>query len=353
MSQPHAAPTVSIVIPTLDAGDMLLRCLESFGAGRDDVEVILVDNASTDDSVDRARARYPSVRVVRNETNRGYAAACNLGARDASAPFVLFLNNDATIAPGDLDTLLGAARIEKDTAVWQPVTNGIDGRLESTGDAFTWWGVFRHLDAVPDVPSAEVFATVGAAMLVRRATFEALGGFEDSYFAYNEETDLCWRVRLAGHNVRVVRDAHVVHIGSETTGQLFEPHDVRYLVFRNRIRTNLANASRRTLLRLVPQHLLACLAFAALYLVTARPRSSLAVLQAIVWPVGNRDVLAEQRRRTQALRKRTDDEVLRPEVVARYGPRTIWNHLRRAYWFERAAERARPRSDVSDSTRRN
>jgi GT2 family glycosyltransferase len=363
MSEPRAGPSdagvtpatpgVSIVIPTLDAGDMLLGCLESFDAGREDVEVILVDNASTDDSVERARARYPSIRVVRNETNRGYAAACNIGVRHATAPFVLFLNNDATITPNDLDGLLAAARRDTGTAVWQPVTDGTDGRLESTGDAFTWWGVFRHLDVVPQAPSAEVFSTVGAAMLARRTSFEALGGFEDSYFAYNEETDLCWRARLAGHDVRVVRDAHVVHIGSETTGHLFEPHDVRYLVFRNRIRTNLANASRTTLVRLVPQHLLACLAFAVLYLVTARPRSSLAVLQAIAWPVGNRDVLADQRRRSQALRTRPDTDVLRPHLVARYGPRTIWNHLRRAYWFERASERARPRSDVSDSTRRN
>jgi GT2 family glycosyltransferase len=353
MSQPRGEHCISIVIPTLDAGDMLVRCLDSFDAGRDEVEVILVDNASTDGSVDAARARYPSVRVVRNETNRGYSPACNVGAAQATAPFVLFLNNDATITPADLDTLLAAARSDGTGAVWQPVTNGVDGGVESIGDAFTWWGVFRHLDAVPDAPTADVFSTVGAAMLVRRATFEALGGFEDSYFAYNEETDLCWRARMAGHDVRVVRDAHVVHIGSETTGQLFEPHDVRYLVFRNRIRTNLANPSRATLLRLVPQHLLACLAFAVLYLVTGRPRSSLAVLQALIWPIGNRDVLGEQRHRAQALRTRPDAEVLRNDLVARYGPRTIWKHLRRAYWFERASERARPRSDVSDSTRKN
>ncbi len=346
-------PGVSIVIPTLDAGDMLLRCLASFDAGRRDIEVILVDNASTDDSVDRAAVRFPTVRVVRNATNRGYAPACNIGAHHATAPFVLFLNNDATIAPDDLRTLLVAAERDHDTAVWQPVTYGTDGRLESTGDAFTWWGVFRHLDTVPDGPSAEVFSTVGAAMLVRRSTFVSLGGFDDSYFMYNEETDLCWRARLAGHNVRVVVDARVVHIGSETTGQIFEPHAIRYFVFRNRIRTNLANASRASLLRLVPQHLLACLAFCVLYLVTGRARSALAVMQAIAWPIGNRDVLADQRRRTQALRERSDADVLRSDLTRRYGPRTIWTHLRRAYWFERASERLRLRSDVSDSTRRN
>src|SRR5688500_10336905 len=99
MSEPRTAATVSIVIPTLDAGDMLLACLESFDAGRDDLEVILVDNASTDDSVERSLARFPRIRVVRNETNRGYATPCNIGASLATSEFVLFLNNDAAIAP--------------------------------------------------------------------------------------------------------------------------------------------------------------------------------------------------------------------------------------------------------------
>jgi hypothetical protein len=351
MSDPRAAPIVSIVIPTLDGGDMLLRCLESFDAGRADLEVILVDNASTDGSVERAVSRFPDIRVVRNETNRGYAPACNIGAAQASSAYLMFLNNDAAMTSDDLQTLLDAASSEPASAIWQPVTVGTDGTLESTGDLFTWWGVFRHLDAVPQTRTAEVFSTVGAAMRVRRPVFESIGGFEDSYFAYNEETDLCWRVRLAGHAVRVVTAARVVHIGSETTGQLFEPHDVRYLVFRNRIRTNLSNASARTLARLVPQHVVACLAFALLYLVTARLRSCLAVLQALAWSVGNRDVLFEQRRRAQSHRVRADAEVIRPDLVARFGPRTIWAHLRRAYWFERASARVRP--EVSDSTRRN
>jgi N-acetylglucosaminyl-diphospho-decaprenol L-rhamnosyltransferase len=345
-------PKVSIVIPTLDAGDMLLRCVERLGADRDDLEVIVVDNASSDGSVERAAERFGTLRVVRNDINRGYAPACNIGAAHATAPFVLFLNNDALLAPDDLATLLAAAHTDDDTAIWQPVTYGTDGALESAGDRFTWWGILLHEGEPPASSdhSPEVFATVGAALLVRRSVFERLGGFEDSYFAYYEESDLCWRARLAGWAVRVVGGARVTHIGSETTGQLFEPHAVRYLSFRNRIRTNLANPAPGTLWRLLPLHALACLAFVALYLVTGRLRSAGAVLQALWWPVGNRDVWREQRERVQAIRARPDREIFSPALVARFGPRTIWRHLRRAYWFERASERG---GLVSDSTRRN
>lgn len=334
-------PAVSIVIPTLDAGDMLLRCLEDVRADRPNIEVIVVDNGSIDDSVERARARFATLRVVRNDVNRGYATACNQGAAAATAAFVLFLNNDATLSPTDLDRLLQAAAGDERTAIWQPVTVGVDGTLESTGDLFTWWGIFQHLPAVPvGTDSVEVFSTVGAALLVRKDAFDQIGGFEGSYFAYYEESDLCWRARIAGWQVRVVVGACVEHLGSETTGRVFPPHAVRYLAFRNRIRTILANASGASLLRLVPQHALACLAFAALYVFTGRLRSTAAVLQAMWWVVGNLDVVREQRERVQRIRQLPDSEVIRRDLVGSFGPRTLWRHLRRAYWFERAAERA-------------
>lgn len=345
----NETPAVSIVVPTLDAGDMLLDCLRhvlpeeslrSIQSDRPDVEVIVVDNGSTDGSVERAAEELPSLRVVRNDVNRGYATACNQGAAEATAPFVLFLNNDATLSRDDLERLLEAASADERSAIWQPVTLGVDGTLESTGDLFTWWGIFQHLPAVPPGPgTAEVFATVGAALLVRKDAFEHIGGFEGSYFAYYEESDLCWRARLAGWQVRVVVGAHVEHLGSETTGRVFPPHAVRYLAFRNRIRTIFANASAASLLRLVPQHALACLAFAALYVLTGRLRSTAAVFQAMWWGVGNRDVLREQRERVQRLRRQSDRDVIRRDLVGSFGPRVLWRHLRRAYWFEQAADR--------------
>ncbi|MEX2395010.1 MAG: glycosyltransferase family 2 protein [Actinomycetota bacterium] len=338
---------VSVVIPTLDGGRMLLDCLSSFGADRDDIEVILVDNASSDGSVDQALERFPRIKVLRNEINRGYAPACNQGAGAATQEFVLFLNNDASLDRSQLDRMLEVASGDGQTAIWQPVTYGIDGSLEATGDHFTWWGIFQHLDAPPASSGAtEVFSTVGAALLVRRDAFAALGGFEDSYFAYYEESDLCWRARLAGWDVKVIADARVSHIGSSTTGSVFEPHAVRYLAFRNRIRTNLSTPQRSSLWRIAPLHAIACLGFVLFYLVTGRPRSSASVLQAMWWSVGNRDVLAEQRRRTQALRQRSDREIFRRDLVTSFGPREIWRHLKRSYWFERASDR------VSDSRRR-
>jgi hypothetical protein len=271
----------------------------------------------------------------------------------ARADLVLFLNSDASMSPAALDHLLDVARTDTVSAIWQPVTTTPQGELESAGDRFTWWGINQHLEDVPlcrpDERSAEVFATVGAALLVRRSAFESLGGFEDSYFAYYEESDLCWRARLCGYEVRVVPGARIEHVGSATTGRIFEPHAVRYLSFRNRIRTTLSNPSAANLWRIVPLHLLACLGFVGFYAITGRFRSAAAVGQAVWWAVGNRDVWTEQRARVQSMRTRPDTDVLRSDLVGSFGPRTLWRHLRRSYWFERAAERR----EVSERTRRN
>src|SRR3954470_6143047 len=97
---------VSIVVPTLDAGDMLVRALEYVDADAPDIELIIVDNGGTDDSVERAVARFPHAYVVRHEWNTGFAPGCNSGAEAAHADFILFLNNDASLSPHDLRILV-------------------------------------------------------------------------------------------------------------------------------------------------------------------------------------------------------------------------------------------------------
>src|SRR5260221_10095455 len=105
---------------------------------------------------------------------------------------------------------------------------------------------------------------------------------------------------MAGFEVRLIKDAVVDHVGGATTARILTPQDVRYLAFRNRLRTILANASPTTLARMLPLHLLACIGFCAVYLATGRPASAASVLKALWWTVGNRDVWREQRARLQA-----------------------------------------------------
>lgn len=345
--------TVSIVIPALDGGTLLRRCVEQVDPARPHVQLIVVDNGSTDGSVETVKAKYPATTVIRNDANRGYAPACNQGAAVATGDYILFLNTDAFLEANALDALVDAAHADGSGAIWQPVNVNTEGELDSAGDLFTWWGILKHAESLTsDAPIVRVFATMGAALLVRRDAFERLGGFDESYFAYYEESDLCWRARLVGYEVGVAAGVVVEHVGGATTARIFPPEDVRYLAFRNRWRTILANAERRSRMRLVPQHALVCLAFVLLYTVTLRWRSAAAVVRATAWPIGHRDLLREQRARVQGSRTITDAELLRPELVTSFSPAAVWRHLRKNYrGWEAASERAEGLH--SQSTRKN
>src|SRR5438552_18460653 len=296
----------SIVIPTHDAGDMLLRAIETVDPAHADIELIVVDNGSTDGSVQRALARFPDAKVIRYAHNTGFAPACDAGADAARGDFILFLNTDAFLRPADFDRLIDAARIDRDGAIWQPVNIAPDGDVDSAGDLFNITGIFPHVREAPSSELVSIFATKGAAMLVRTDVFRELGGFHADYFAYFEESDLCWRARLLAYEVRLVTDASVDHVGGATTARILSPEDIRYLSFRNRIRTVLSNAAAPTLVRMVPAHLAACLGFAFLYVVTGRPRSAASVAKALWWAVTNGDVWRAQRAKVQAARRADD-----------------------------------------------
>jgi GT2 family glycosyltransferase len=338
----------SIVVATHNAGDMLLDALACVGADRPDVELILVDNGSTDASVDRVAQRYPSATIVRNARNTGYAPAYNQGVAHATGDYALLLNTDAFIEPDEMTKLVRAAKGDPDGAIWQPVNLDDTGAIDSAGDLFSYTGLFVHATQIPDEPLRSIFATKGAALLVRTEAFRELGGFHDDYFAYFEESDLCWRARMAGYEVRLVSSARVRHIGGETTARILAPDVIRYLAFRNRFRTILANAAPRTLLRMVPLHLAACLGFVLVYLATGRPRSAASVGKALWWAVGNADVWREQRANVQASRRLDEADVLRADIRGRFRPGVALRHARgNLFRWEKAAARSAPDTEKS------
>ena len=317
---------MSVVIPTHNGGPMLVDCVRHLKATEGSLELILVDNASDDESIARTVDLVPTARVVRNDVNQGFAGACNQGAAIANGEFVLFLNNDALFDGDNLGRLLTAAASDHDGAIWQPINLRPDGSIEFAGDLFTWSGFFLHLDGLPSTTS--VFSTKAACLLVRRSALEALGGFREDYFAYFEESDLCWRARMAGWEVRVVPESTVVHLGGVTTSRILTPAEARYLSFRNRLRTIVANASAASLCRILPLHLLGCLGFLALFVVTGRLRSVASIVAAVAWPFRNPALMRSQRASSQRGRTLADRDVLRLELVAPLRPRIIFRHLR-------------------------
>ncbi len=221
-----STPRVTIIIVNYNAGDRLRRCLDCLAAQTfQDFETILVDNRSTDNSLEHARrARFHTI-IDEAETNLGFAAANNRAAKTAKGEWLAFLNPDAYPEPGWLAALLAAAERhpEADAFGSAQIDAAHPEQLDGAGDAYHFSGIpYRGHHGWPVAslpPEGECFAPCAAAALYRRATFAGLGGFEESFFCYCEDVDLGFRLRLAGGRAVQIPDARVLHEGSGVTGR--------------------------------------------------------------------------------------------------------------------------------------
>jgi hypothetical protein len=222
-------PRVSAIVVSYNTRDDLRRCLEALLAQTGvSLDVIVVDNASTDGSVDAVRARFPEVRITANTANLGFSRANNLGLRAARGPYVLVVNSDCEVRPGAVGTLCAILEVRPDVAIVGPRTVGTDGAPQvSFGPSLTPLAEWRQSRLVRGVKAGEATALSRASalaqreqepdwvsascFLARREALEAVGGFDECFFLYEEDVDLCLRVRRAGWRVVYTPTAEVVH----------------------------------------------------------------------------------------------------------------------------------------------
>jgi len=220
------APCVSIVIPVYNKFAYTQACLKSLAehAGRVPFEVIVVDDGSRDETPERL-AEIDGIRAIHNAENLGFVGTCNAGAAAARGEFVLFLNNDTVVTPGWLEALVCCFEEEPDAGLVGAKLVYPDGRLQEAGGIVfrdgSGWNYGRFDD--PADPRynfrREADYVSGAAILLRRALFERLGGFDSRYApAYYEDTDLAFAVRAAGYKVYYEPRATVIHFEGITSG---------------------------------------------------------------------------------------------------------------------------------------
>lgn len=221
----------SVVIVNYNAGDYLLECVSR--ARQQAEQVIVVDNASTDDSIANLIKAYPDVKCIRNEQNLGFAVACNMGARVADGKYILFLNPDCFLEPNAIATLVESIDSAEDIGMVGGLIVNPDGTEQIGGRRAipTPWRSFvrgfglsrlsklypkvfsdfsLHSAPIPKHP-VEVEAISGACMLTRRDLLEEIGLLDEGYFMHCEDLDWCMRFRLQNLKILFVPKARMVH----------------------------------------------------------------------------------------------------------------------------------------------
>jgi GT2 family glycosyltransferase len=234
-------PRIDIIAVTWNSAAVLRQCLESVLASdhcqHELTRVVVVDNGSADGSADVV-THFPGIELRQNKANRGFAAACNQGAKGSQADYLLFLNPDTTIEKHTIDTVvmamsrpenvrLGICGILLRDERGKPALSCSDFPttwsllLEMSGLDRLDWGIFksRHLSISELVADRDVDQVIGAFFVIRRPLFEALDGFDERFFVYFEEVDLSFRARHRGYTSRLISGASAIHLARASSNQ--------------------------------------------------------------------------------------------------------------------------------------
>ncbi|MDR0938075.1 MAG: glycosyltransferase family 2 protein [Mediterranea sp.] len=285
----------AVIILNWNGRDMLRRFLPSVLAhspAEEGIEVCVADNGSTDDSLSILTAEFPAVKRIALDRNYGFAEGYNQALRQVEAEYVVLLNSDVEVTPHWLTPLVEWLDSHPETAACQPKIRSYHqrGMFEYAGAAGGFIDRYgypfcrgRLFDAVePDDGQydtvASLFWATGAALLIRRADYLDSGGLDGSFFAHNEEIDLCWRLRARGRGIVCVPQSVVYHVGGATLRK--ENPRKTFLNFRNNLLMLYKNLPADELRRVMRIRCLLDYVAAAVFLLKGDARNALSVLRA-------------------------------------------------------------------------
>ena len=238
---------LTVIIVSWNVRELLRRCLESLVLPRGTLEVIVVDNASSDGSPETVRTDFPHVRLVRNDENHGFPAANNQGLDLSNGRTLLLLNPDTEVVGDALATMVGYMDAHPEVGALGPQLRYPDGGLQSSRRRFPslstalvestviqeWWKDNRilrryYMSDTPDDAIQPVDWVVGACLLVRREAYEQAGGLDEGFFMYSEEMDWCRRIRDAGWEIVYLPTATVIHHEGKSSEQVVAERHIRF-----------------------------------------------------------------------------------------------------------------------------
>jgi hypothetical protein len=315
---------ISIIIPHWNGIDVLSECIDSLKQSTyQDKEIIIVDNASSDGSQAWIKEHHPDIILVENDKNYGYAGGCNRGVPLANGNWLLFLNNDTIQETDWLNHLTDRVNESEEIAAVQPkirnyyernlfdYAGGAGGHMDLLCFPFTKGRIFleQEKDTGQYDSRADIFWSSGTAIMVRKEDFIIAGGFDETFFAHQEEIDLCWRLQLMGKKIVFEPKSTVYH--KNAVSLPMHSFQKNYLNHRNSFFMLLTNYNLPLTLYFIPIRL--ALEFVAvLYaLVKWDLRHFGAIFKSFFWLVSHPLTILKKRRSVRKIRVLNDREILR------------------------------------------
>lgn len=295
------SPLVSIIIVHYNGIEMLVTCLKSvFKSNYNTFEVILVDNGSTDDSlevIEQNFSRNNNLKIIRNSKNLGFTGGNNIGVKNARGKYIFLLNNDTVVDQQwifevvkvmESDYTIGCAQCKllllKNPKIFDTAGQLIDiyGFAVARGYKQTDKGQY---DKVTDI-----FSACGAAMVIRKTVLNKLKDFFDvEYFCYHEDVDLCWRIWLRGYRTVFIPKAIVFHGRESSLSKLHKNKQYyrksSFMIERNTLRTLLKNYSTSTLLKVLPMYLALSIIGFIFFIISFKMQFAIAEIKAYFWNI--------------------------------------------------------------------
>ncbi len=224
-------PLVSIVILNYNGAGYLEKFLPSVLATQyENFEVVVADNGSSDNSIAIVKEKFPAVKLITNNTNEGFAGGYNWALQKVKANYYVLLNSDVSVNAHWIEPMVNLLESNKTIAACQPkilsynnsevfeYAGAAGGWIDALGYPFSRGRVFDVCEKDNEqYDTAEpIFWATGACMMIRSELFHAMQGFDASFFAHQEEIDLCWRLQLAGYKIYACPEAIVYHVGAGT-----------------------------------------------------------------------------------------------------------------------------------------
>jgi len=290
------SPFISIIILNYNGKDFLKPCLDSvLSAQYENLEIIIVDNGSTDESVAYIQENYGSIEnltIIKKGKNFGVPEGRNIGLKQARGEYVIFLDNDTIVDKNWIEGFLEAFNVDERIAVAQAKLLSINekDRFDHAGDYLTTFGFLQdRADGAKDTGQFDrvenIFNAKGAAIMIKNSVLKEVGTFDSSYFMYLEETDFCWRIWLAGYRVVFAPKAVVWHEPSLDDSERKKASSkfiVRYYGCRNYIITVLKNAGFIWLLRFSFFQIPCFFMLSLLFLLTGKVKDSFYIIRALL-----------------------------------------------------------------------